>query len=300
MQIYRSIIAITATQLALATPARSTPASKDSSSSAGQASAGAKAPTLKPTIKPTALEGESDPLVMKARVLSNQKKDIRAGVNLLMDAARRAPDKLYYRAWISRLYADVFEGAMAIKEADVVLQKKPNDPLSLCAKGKSLWETGKAAEGLECLVKAQKMAPYSPYILSQKARLETTMKLYREAVADLDIIIKIDPTDKVSRSDQALAQMALKDWKGAAANLQFVVDTTTSASAKICGRLGLCYLNLKDYKRAEKALLTGIENQPFMSECYEHLIKVYKETNQPAKAAAIKKKKDEVEKETKW
>lgn len=246
------------------------------------------------------LDGENDPLVMKARALANQKKDMRDGVNLLMDAARRDPDKLYYRAWISRLYADVFEGALAIKEADLVLQKKPDDPLSLCAKGKSLWETGKSKEGLDCLVRAQKMAPHSPYILSQKARLETTLKMYREAVADLDLILKIEPTDKIARSDQALAQMALKDWQGAATNLQYVVDNTGAASAKICGRLGLCYLNLKDYKRAETALLKGIANQPFMSECYEHLIRVYKETNQPAKAAEIQKKKDSVEKETKW
>lgn len=257
-------------------------------------------PSLNQIPKPTALEGENDPIVDKARRLANRRNDVREGINILSDAARRNPDKLYYHAWISRLYADVFEGAMAIKEADLVLQKRPNDPLSLCTKGKSLWETGKSKEGLECIVRAQKFAPNSIYILSQKARLETTMRLYREAVADLDIILKIDPTDKISRSDQALAQMALKDWQAAAANLQYVVDNTTAPSAKICGRLGVSYLNLKDYKRAETALLKGIENQPFMSECYEHLMRVYTETNQPAKAAAIKRKKDAVEKDTKW
>lgn len=283
-------------QMAIA-PAVATP--PPATSTANAKSTAAKL-SLSPSLKPTTLDGENDPIVMKARVLANRRNELRQGINILSDAARRNPDKLYYRAWISRLYADVFEGSMAIKEADQVLQKAPNDPLSLCTKGKSLWETGKSKEGLECIVKAQKYAPNNIYILSQKARLETTMRLYKEAVADLDIILKIDPTDKISRSDQALAQMALKEWQAAATNLQYVVDNTTAPSAKICGRLGVSYLNLKDYKRAETALLKGIETQPFMSECYQHLIRVYTETNQPAKAAAIKKKKEAIEKDTKW
>jgi serine/threonine-protein kinase len=131
----------------------------------------------------------------------------------------------------------------------------PNDPRLFELTGYILRRRGQREEGLRNLERALELDPRNTFTLQQIANSYWILRRYAEAIASLDRVLAINPSDLGSRANRGVAQL---DWKADTRPLHKTIDSISKQNPDSLGEVAdtwfNCALAERDAAAAERAL----------------------------------------------
>ncbi|HEY9757576.1 MAG TPA: tetratricopeptide repeat protein [Oculatellaceae cyanobacterium] len=135
--------------------------------------------------------------------------DFDKGLNLT------TPQSAVFFEQAANAYNDTHQTQKALKILDDGIRTHPASIL-FRNKGQILWQLGKQAESLECFEKAIKFDPKEYWIYADRANCYVQMKNWKSALADLNTMAKLRPTEPRTYAQRARVYEIIGERKNAA------------------------------------------------------------------------------------
>lgn len=135
-------------------------------------------------------------------------KDFDKGLNLT------TPQSSVFFEQAANAYNDTRQTQKALKILDEGIRTHPASAL-FRDKGQILWQLGKRDESLACFEKAIEFAPKEYWIYADRANCYMQMKNWKSALADLNTMVKLRPTEPRTYAQRALVYETLGEKENA-------------------------------------------------------------------------------------
>ncbi|MDQ4074520.1 MAG: tetratricopeptide repeat protein [Thermoproteota archaeon] len=150
----------------------------------------------------------------------------------------------------------------AIRYFDKALTKDPVDPLVLNNRGDTSFQMGNYSDALKYYDKVLTIYPKETTALERKGDVLFTMGNYSESVKYYDKLLPVDPNYQYTMvTKKAYIMNEMGNKTGYLSYLHNIHDTDDPSSINIANKIGLVYLNQKNYSEAIRYYNHSLDNE---------------------------------------
>lgn len=142
----------------------------------------------------------ADELFQSARTAAFDKKDYPLAIALCKEALLKSPDYSDIRIFLGRLYTwSHFSDSARAQFSDVLERHPDNEDAAGAFTDLEYWHDNDSG-ALRYCEQGLQYHPHSPELLLRKAKILNSMRLYRQAFAVADNLLKVNPKNTAARS----------------------------------------------------------------------------------------------------
>jgi len=212
----------------------------------------------------------SEPYFSKGVLLVNLKR-LEEAERVFQQGNDRAKDSPIGHYYLGRIAAEAKQFDRAVAGLERAIAINPSfEPAYLALAG--VYESQQEREKAVAVYRKylQVVNPHSKEVRQHIIRLFINDKLYRAALAELDVILARDPDDLDAQLRVGLIYGELKDYPMAIGQLNKIL-TARPAELRVRDYLGLMYEEQKDYEKALRAYEQNLKLQPAYIDGHMHL-----------------------------
>lgn len=213
---------------------------------------------------------KGDPYFSKGALLVNLKR-LEEAERVFKQGIEKSPDSPVGHYYLGRIGVETQQWDRAIEHFERAIAVNPAfEPayVALASVYESRQERGPAVAVYRKYL--QVVNPHSKEVRQHLIRVYLNDKAYREALAELEVLLAVDPDDLDAQLRVGLIYGELKEYPKAIEYLNKIL-TVRPAELKVRDYLGLIYEELKDYDTAIRLYERNLQLQPSYVDGHMHL-----------------------------
>lgn len=192
----------------------------------------------------------------------------------------------YEGAYFSGRVYNLFEDNLnAQKALERVVEKKPENEEALSLLASVYTKQRKYSSAVSTYEKIVKIEPQRDDIFMRIGQIYLKMMEWEKAVPPLKKAVELNIDNKEAYYDIGNAYEKMEKFDLAAKAYEKYLDLNPEDIGNTYFRLGICYSELEQFEKAIPALQKSLEDNPQNKQALTNLVRAYRQTNQPDKAA---------------